>query len=136
LVILGCTALAALCFIACGGYGEEKTVKIVVTGADDAKYDEISEQLKDLKDSDSSGHMTSRIGNTFTLAPVTDLQAFADKIDFGKVTNVDEATRTVSVTVGEAEPAPGEPTPVKPSEDGAGDSSGSPATTDEAAGTN
>jgi hypothetical protein len=128
LVILGCTALAAFCFIACGGYSENQTVRIVVTGADDAKFDEISQKLKGM--TDGSSHYTSRVGNTITLAPVSDVQAFADMIDFGKVTKVDDATRTVSVTIGEAEPASGEPTPVEPAEDGGGDSSDSPATTD------
>ncbi|MEQ8788304.1 MAG: hypothetical protein RIC55_18490 [Pirellulaceae bacterium] len=122
-IILSCAALAAVCFIACGGYGPEQTVKIQVTGADADAYDEITEKIKTM--TDGGGHMTYRLNNTITLAPVTDLQAFADKIDFGTVTEVDEETRTVFVTIGDDEP-----TPVAPLDGGepAADAADSPAT--------
>ena len=35
---------------------------------------------------------------SYTLAPVGSVNAFADLIDFGTVSNIDEANRTISVT--------------------------------------
>lgn len=93
IVITGCT------------YGPEETVTIEITGSlDDAQQEEITEKLKTM--TDGSGHSMSSIssGNTttITLAPVSDVQGFADKIDFGEVTAVEGCT--VKISVGETEP--------------------------------
>lgn len=88
----------------CSSYGPEETVTIEITGTlDDAKDEQITEKLKTM--TDGSGHSMSSFSSgtskTIELAPVSDVQAFADKIDFGEVTAVEG--RTVKVSVGNNE---------------------------------
>jgi uncharacterized lipoprotein YajG len=94
--------LIAVLLLAGCSYGPEQTVTIEITGTmDDAEQDQITEKLKTM--TDGSGHSMSSFssGNSMTieLAPVSDVQAFADKIDFGEVTAVEG--RTVKVSVGD-----------------------------------
>lgn len=89
IVITGCT------------YGPEQTVTIEITGTlDDAQQEEITEKLKTMTDGSSHSVSTMSSGNsmTITLAPVSDVQAFVDKINFGEVTAVEG--RTVEISVG------------------------------------
>lgn len=92
IVITGCT------------YGPEETVTIEITGSlDEAQQEEITEKLKTM--TEGSGHslstMSSGTTTTITLAPISDVQAFADKIDFGEVTAVEG--RTVKISIDEEE---------------------------------
>lgn len=75
-----------------------KTVTIEITGiSNDADRDKIDETLKGM--TDGSGHMLTSTWTgdktTINLSPVTDVEAFSRKINFGKVTEVDG--RTVKV---------------------------------------
>lgn len=85
-------------------YGPEQTVTIEITGElDDAEQEQIIEKLKTMTDGSSHSMSSFSSGNSTTieLAPVGDVQAFADKIDFGEVTAVEG--RTVKVSVGDDE---------------------------------
>lgn len=82
-------------------YGRDWTIKILVTGVSDPKYYQIVDsRMRSLPG--SSG--TEKYGTmadgtiTFLLAPINDLNAFASKIDFGKVSKVDGNERVIHVT--------------------------------------
>ena len=98
--LLGGFVLATILFSGCG-YGPEKTVTIEISGVAAAK-DQIQEKLKVMTDSSGHSMSTSSSGDTMTvkLAPVSDVEAFAKKIDFGKVTDTDVTARIVKVSVG------------------------------------
>lgn len=80
----------------------DKSVTVEITGIpDDATNDALPEKLTDMIDGGSS-MMTSFSSGTsslsVTLSPVADADAFAKKIDFGKVTEVKD--NTINVTYG------------------------------------
>ena len=75
------------------------TVKIMVSGIEGSEAREaVQEKMKDLRDSFGSSTSTSlssiSSGDTMTvsLSPVTNVDAYAEKIDFGSVTNVEGRT--------------------------------------------
>ena len=72
-----------------------ETVTVQITGVDDASdRDDIQETLKGMTDGSSHMMTTSSSGDTMTvsLSPVKDVEAFSKKINFGKVTEVDDRT--------------------------------------------
>lgn len=82
-------------------YGPDETVTIEISGvASDQAYADINEQLKKLTDSSSHKIISRRAGLNMSveLAPVSDPEAFAKKIEFGRVTAVEG--RTIRVVVG------------------------------------
>ena len=84
-------------------YGPDVTVTITVSGVPDFEAtrrlnDAITAILKSLGDSWSLQSNSGGGKATFTVAPVSDPKAFADKIDFGKVTRVEG--RSIDVEVG------------------------------------
>lgn len=93
---------AAVWLTGCG-YGPEETVTLKITGVPgQVERDEIKETLKTMTDGSGHSMSSSYAGGTMNveLAPVSDVQAFADRIDFGTVTSVEG--RTVNVAVGDA----------------------------------
>jgi hypothetical protein len=91
-------AILVLAVSGCGKSDPATTVTIEITGiSDEADRDAVSEKLPEW--TDGSGHsMTSSWSNdkmTINLSPVSDVQAFSEQIDFGKVTQVED--RTVKV---------------------------------------
>lgn len=108
--LLGGFVLTTILFSGCG-YGPEQTVTIEISGVADASAKEqIQEKLKTMTDSSGHSMSTSSSGDSMTvkLAPVSDVAAFAKKIDFGKVTDTDVTGRVVKVSVGGESPAPEE----------------------------
>ncbi len=104
--LLGGLVLTAVFFSGCG-YGPERTVTIQISGVADADArEQIQEKLKTMTDSSGHSMSTSSSGDSMTvkLAPVDDVEAFAKKIDFGKVTDTDLQQRLVKVSVA-AEPS-------------------------------
>jgi hypothetical protein len=95
--------LLALCaLVPAGGcnYGPDETVTIEISGvASEQAYQDINERLKKMTDSSSHKIISRRAGLNMSveLAPVADPEAFAKKIDFGKVTAVEG--RTIKVVV-------------------------------------
>ncbi|MEO1618805.1 MAG: hypothetical protein AAFV88_23340 [Planctomycetota bacterium] len=84
------------------GHDPEKSVTVEISGiSTDTDRESVSETLKEFVDGSSHVMTSSYAGDSMsiTLSPVTDVQAFADKIDFGEVQSVEE--RTVTVTYGE-----------------------------------
>lgn len=78
-----------------------KSVTVEITGIDnEGDRESVSETLKEFVDGNS--HMMSSFYNgqtmtmTITLSPVSDVDAFSKKIEFGEVTSVEG--RTVKVT--------------------------------------
>ncbi|MEX0939660.1 MAG: hypothetical protein WDZ59_17480 [Pirellulales bacterium] len=75
-----------------------KTVNLQITGvSDEATRDEIQETLEGMTDGSSHFMTTTWSGETMRvkLSPVTDVEAFTRKINFGEVVEVDD--RTVKV---------------------------------------
>lgn len=99
--LLGGFVLTTILFSGCG-YGPEKTVTVEISGVAAAAKDQIQEKLKTMTDSSGHSMSTSSSGDTMTvkLAPVSDVEAFAKKIDFGKVTDTNVTGRVVKVSVG------------------------------------
>jgi hypothetical protein len=76
-------------------FGPDETITIIITGIrKNETGKEIEEKVQAMTDSKpSSMRAVFRRGvKTITLAPVKDPQAFADKIDFGRVTSVEGRT--------------------------------------------
>ncbi|TWU05898.1 hypothetical protein [Stieleria varia] len=74
------------------------TVTIKVSGVDnESDRDALTESLKDYVDGNSHSMSSTSMNGSMTikLSPVTDVKAFSEKIDFGKVTAVDGRTVTV-----------------------------------------
>ena len=72
-----------------------KTVTVEITGVnDDVDGDEIRETLKGMAEGSSHMMTSSSSGDKLTvkLSPVGDVEAFSQKINFGKVTEVDGRT--------------------------------------------
>ena len=104
IALFGGLVLGTALFPGCG-FDPEQTVTIEISGvADAAAREQIQEKLKGMTDSSGHSMSTSTSGDTMTvkLAPVSDVEAFAQKIDFGKVTDTDVAGRVVKVSVGGA----------------------------------
>lgn len=75
-----------------------KTVTVEITGVNDNEdRDDIQETLKGMTEGSGHAMSSSSSGDKMTvkLSPVGDVQAFSQKINFGKVTEVDG--RTVKV---------------------------------------
>jgi len=92
---------AALVLGGCGMGSPETTVQIKIKNVpDDDTKDAIEEKLKGM--TDGSGHamsLTYMNGEMdVSLSPVSDVKAFAGKVDFGKVTSIEG--RTVHVDAG------------------------------------
>lgn len=84
-------------------YGEHRVVRIVLVGAEGldvtAKIRAIAPQLAD-PGSGRSWHSSQHRGQPMvTIAPVADLEALVNRIDFGTVGEMDRENRTVTVTV-------------------------------------
>jgi len=100
-IAAGAFAVSAATVLAgCGGFSDpETTVTVEVTGVSGAlSRDRISERLADLVDASPKRVATTYTNTRMTvrLSPVTDVQAFADKIDCDTVTEV--AGRTIRLT--------------------------------------
>ena len=100
-VVLPILAAFLLTLSSCGISFEQdpaKTVTVEITGVNDSKdRDDIQETLKGMTEGSSHMMTTSSSGDKMTvkLSPVGDVEAFSQKINFGKVTEVDG--RTVKV---------------------------------------
>lgn len=117
----GLLALLILPLVGC--MDPETTVTIEVTGTTtSAQRESILEDAKSLTGSSSHSQMSSYMNDVYTihLSPVDDVQAYADKIDFGKVTKVEGRTVYVDLNADPAEPevtdpaAPDEPAAEEP----------------------
>ena len=95
------TAVLVACLVTCAGCQQDPatTVTVEIKGINaEQDRDQVGETLKGMTDG-SSHYMTSNFtGDTLTvkLSPVTDVQSFSRKINFGEVTSVEG--RTVKVT--------------------------------------
>lgn len=92
-------ALSLLAFSGCE-MDPAVTVHLEIKGiTDEADREDVQKTLEGM--TDGSGHMysSSYAGDTMSvdLSPVSDVEAFSKKINFGTVTEVDAATRTVKV---------------------------------------
>jgi hypothetical protein len=79
--------------------GPQRVVSIVFSGqSEPVKYAEMLDRLRRLDPGIQLGSGGGS-GQTFTLrlAPIDDIQAFADKIDIGTVTQVNPATRVIEI---------------------------------------
>jgi len=77
-----------------------ETVNLEISGiSQEADRKMVQEKLQKMTDSGNYLFTSSYSGNkmSISLSPVTDVEAFATKIDFGNVINVDVANRTVEV---------------------------------------
>jgi hypothetical protein len=102
-------------------HGKERVVAVYVDELPGDVGSFVTDRLKSLSGASSS--FTSGGGGgggtsvTVHLAPVGDLQRLADRIDFGKVRNVDLAKRTISVDADAAKlPPPLKPAVVNPTD--------------------
>ncbi|MCA9113865.1 MAG: hypothetical protein KDA79_02180 [Planctomycetaceae bacterium] len=95
----------------------EKTVRVVIAPAEPSGQlsgpllRRIEEQLQQLGDSDDTDLQEGSAlpGQTvFLVSPVNDLAKFAKQIDFGQVTKIEQATRTVHVSLPATGTAPPE----------------------------
>lgn len=80
-------------------FGPQRVVTILFTGPQEpVNYADMIDRLRRL---DPGIQIFSGGGNgrtyTLRLAPVDDIQAFADKIDIGTVTQVNQATRVIDI---------------------------------------
>jgi len=97
-------SLLAIVMLSTAGCSHDpaKTVTIEISGMPDNEQaeDAVDDQLQGLTDGSSHLMTSTQVGDvkTIRLSPVTDVQAFADKIQFGQVTEV--KNRTVKVTYG------------------------------------
>ncbi len=74
------------------------SITIKITGIpDDAAEDAITDKLLEMMDVGSMDWTTVDDVLTVEITPVKDVEAFARKIDFGKVTEVKDKTITVQV---------------------------------------
>jgi hypothetical protein len=97
LCLIGCL-LGALLAGCSSPYEPHETVTVKLSGVSSERQQErIADKLKGMTDGSSHWMTTTRWGESITinLAPVTDIQAFAEQIDFGKVTDVSGRTVTV-----------------------------------------
>lgn len=93
---------AALLLLAGCGFKPEEAVTVKVSGiSGDAQKDQIETDLKEGIEgsSSSTSFMTFNDEMTATLAPVRDLEKFAEGIEFGKVTSIDKESRTITVQI-------------------------------------
>ncbi|MEW4452489.1 hypothetical protein AB1L30_07435 [Bremerella sp. JC817] len=95
-IYLGMLVLLLLPMIGCGGCSQEKQIVLVISGT------ETSEQRKAIQENTSAWLDGSQSyftlgyesGGVYTLkiSPVEDVQAAAEKIDFGTVTKIEDRT--------------------------------------------
>lgn len=82
-------------------FGEERIVRVNV---DDVEGEEarkgIVQRLKELSGAGSTSSSSSGRFMRVDLAPVRDLKGLAERIDFGRVTKVDEKGRVIEVLMG------------------------------------
>ena len=77
-----------------------ETVTVEISGiSDDADREEVQETLQGMTDGGNYFYTSSYSGDqmSISISPVKDVESFAKKINFGNVTNVDAASRTVTV---------------------------------------
>lgn len=107
LTLTRCGAMALIAVLAfssltaCGDMDPDESVTVEVSNLpSDRASDEVLEALKTLHDANARYKRTKSTFNdgtlTVTLAPVSDVDAFARRIEFGKVTEV--SGRTVKVS--------------------------------------
>jgi hypothetical protein len=81
------------------------TVILKITGVGEDEQEGIEDDVKELVQERANWHMTqvSRHGETLMIkaTPVEDVQEFADRIDFGDVTSVEDRTIHVAVEDGD-----------------------------------
>ncbi|MCC7419353.1 MAG: hypothetical protein IT428_03635 [Planctomycetaceae bacterium] len=99
-------------------HGKDSVAKIVVTGATQEKervsyfLEKQAVRLHPSTTLELVGPKMSKVGEfEMSVGPATDLNALANRIDFGKVTNVDPATRTITVQAALPADLPPRPTP-------------------------
>ncbi|MHC4659688.1 MAG: C10 family peptidase [Planctomycetota bacterium] len=80
-------------------------VKLVIVGVTGDAEDAIKEKLKEITDGGGYSLSSSRLNDRMTvhLSPVKDVEAFAKKIDFGKVTDTNLQGRTIWVELTETD---------------------------------
>lgn len=92
LLIVGLVALPLLGSLGCS---TENMVTLKISGTSTSEErDKISEKAKSLTDGNSNFISSYHMNDTYTVnvGPVMDVKAFVEKIDFGKVTKVEERT--------------------------------------------
>jgi isopentenyl phosphate kinase len=94
-------AVAAIVLGGCGAFGHEPAKKVTIEINEisaEADRDEVKETLKGMTDGSSHLMTSFSTGDQMTveLSPVSDVDAFSRKINFGEVTEVKD--RTVKVT--------------------------------------
>jgi hypothetical protein len=79
------------------------TVILKITGVERDGQEDIEDEVKELIQERANWHMTqvSQFGETLTIkaTPVEDVQEFADRIEFGEVTSIED--RTIHVAAGD-----------------------------------
>ena len=90
--------------LACGGVSMQSnpatTVTLEITGSlDEDDREDLQEKLKEMTDGNSHSMSTFSSGDkmTINLSPVSDVEAFVQKLDFGEVTEVDGRTIKISL---------------------------------------
>ena len=94
--------LVALSLLAVTGCNMDPavTVHLEIKGiSEESDRESVLETLKGMTDGSGHSYTSSYAGDTMSvdLSPVSDVDAFSKKINFGTVTEVDAATRTVRV---------------------------------------
>ena len=76
---------------------------IVVQMPKASNFRDIQKRLQEVAGpSQVLGSLTTSKGHSFAIDPIPDLKRFTDAIDFGKVANVDQVTRTITIEADES----------------------------------
>jgi HEAT repeat protein len=92
-------------------YPAERVVRVMVDDIPAGLRAHIVDRLGDLAGASSRSSSGNERSATVILAPVRDVEAFAKKIDFGKVVKVDPAQRVIEVVIDDPKKLP---TPLPP----------------------
>ena len=98
-------------------HGPQRVVKVLVTGLPGDVYQDVYRRLQRLLP--NLGYVGSAAGDTATvyLAPISDIDFYASKIEFGKVTSIDREKRIINVVADHARFLRQQPRPTaRPSE--------------------
>ncbi|MFN0056034.1 MAG: hypothetical protein ACKV0T_28140 [Planctomycetales bacterium] len=94
---------------------KRKSVSIVIDGVRDSEHEqELSSQVQKLRDADARSNNFQYSGayflgdKYFRVSPVTDLEAAAKAVDFGRVIGLDPAARTLIIDASQPAEAPPE----------------------------
>lgn len=80
-------------------FGRGRIVTVYIDDIPEEMIPQVHERLKELSGANSFASMGSKNSQTIQLAPVRDIEAFAKKIDIGKVLGVDLEKRTIDLVI-------------------------------------